>query len=107
MTSQYTVRVLQPNLTGDGGGGAGMIAGNHLDANSSCATFSNRNNRFRAGWVDQADETKKSELALQHLRIDAVARFGALRKGKYPKALFCQQLGPLVPVGMIQFCAHS
>ena len=65
MPGQNPVRVGQPDLGGNGSGGARMIAGDHLDPDARRPAFGDGGNRLGAGRVDQADKAEEGKPALQ------------------------------------------
>ncbi len=104
---QHAVRVCQPDLCGDGGGGAGMVAGDHLHPDARRPAFGHGGNGLGARRVDQADEAKEDRdrppACLASIRSARLGPFGQRQHAQAPPR---QRLGPVVPVMQVDAGAH-
>ncbi len=83
-TGEHVVRVDEADLAGDGAGGAGVVARDHLHADPSLPALGHRGERLGTRRIDEADEAEQDQPALD-VGMDEVRsarRGGALGEGE-------------------------
>ena len=93
----------QGKLPCDGGGGVGMIAGNHLHRNPGRPAIGNRRDRFVARRVDEPDDAQKHQPAGKPVKRQPfhLRRGGHGGKAQHPLAIARRRGDTGLPIGRI------
>ena len=103
---QYAMGILKPDLRGNGGSGARMIARDHLDPDPSRPAFRDGCNGLGARRVDQTEEAEKGKPAFQRSGLNARAPVGPLRQRQHTQAAPRHGVGAVMPMLSVNAAAH-
>src|SRR5690606_33379063 len=92
-----------PKLSGNGAGGAGMIAGDHFHSDAGVVAFLDGADRLGPRWVDEAEDAEQNEPVLGIRVIDiAHVRRGLFQgNGQQPLTLSSQAVQAFMPTNNV------
>ena len=72
----------QAKALGNGAGGAGMVAGDHLYRDTCAVAVGDGGNGFLARWIEHTDQAEQHVIAVQVLIVEALLRFAERPNGQ-------------------------
>ena len=100
---QDALRALEPELGGDGAGGRGVVAGDHLHRDAGRAALGDGRDRLLARRVDEAEQANELE-ALLHVGERQIARGARQRlrgEGQDALAIGRERVGQSAPMSAV------